>query len=88
MTRAPHCQGHWWGRWHTPRDGTDDDGLPCMQAVWEVHQIADLGSLDQPALFALVPGVRRPQLLSGFEWGPQAKPPKAVRTRGGKAFGA
>lgn len=69
--RVPLAPGHYWGRWHTPAPGTDDNGEGCSGDEWEVHQVFEncLDVNDPEYLMVFVPGVSVSQPLSAFEWG-------------------
>lgn len=71
MTDAPNKDGFFWGRWHTPAPGTDDDGEGCGGKEWEVHHVFrnHYGDEEDDRWRVMVPGVAKSQPLSAFEWG-------------------
>jgi len=68
---TPKAPGFYWGRWHTPAPGTDDNGEGCAGDEWEVHEVWSVSLQSEPLhLSVFVPGVSTSQPLSAFEWGP------------------
>lgn len=68
---TPTKEGFYWGLWHTPEHGTEDDGEGCDSSEWEVHHV--INSPNWGGLSALVPGISQEQSLDNFEWGQEVR---------------
>lgn len=66
---VPKTEGFYWAKWRIADDGTKEGDELTPSNEWEVVQLVNGGSIDEPHFYASVPGVEKVQSIENFIWG-------------------